>query len=185
MFHQPPVLHRFFFAIRPPIVLARQIAEAAGWFDGARGRQTPERLHITLVILDDFASWPPTIVAALREVGRLIAAAPFVITLDTAAGSSHSIALRPRRCNAALDNLRRQIAVHVGAAGVAERIGYRFSPHLTLGYREGRPFSQPIAPISWTVDTLELIHSQVGRTRHNVVDRWMLTGSGDAQLTLF
>lgn len=185
MFHQPPVLHRFFFAIRPPILLARQIAEAAGWFDGAHGRLASDRLHVTLVILDDFVSPPPEIVAALREVGRLIAAAPFVITLDTAVGSGRSIALRPRRHNPALDDLRRQIAIEVGAAGIAERTDYRFSPHLTLGYREGLPFSQPVAPISWTADTLELIHSHVGRTRHVVVDRWMLTGSSDAQLTLF
>jgi RNA 2',3'-cyclic 3'-phosphodiesterase len=185
MFHEPPILNRYFFAIRPPILLARQIADAAIWFDGARGGLAAERLHITLVILDDFAAPPPQIVAALREVGRLIAEASFVITLDTAVGSGRSIALRSRLRNAALGDLRHQIAAAVASAGIAERANYRFSPHLTLGYREGLPFTQPIAPLSWTVDALELIHSQVGRTRHDVVDRWMLTGSADTQLTLF
>lgn len=185
MFHRPPVLHRLFFAIRPPIVLARQIANASPWFDGARGLLPAERLHVTLVILDDCVEVPGEIIAVLRNIGRRIAAAPFRLTLDTVAGSDRSVALRPRLRNAALNALRRQIATEVARAGIAERADYCFSPHVTLGYRDGHPFTEPIAPVTWPVDTIELIHSHVGRTRHDILDRWMLDGTDEGQLPLF
>ena len=69
--------------------------------------------------------------------------------------------------------------------GVTERPGYRFSPHLTLGYRIGEPFSERVAPVSWTADEIVLIDSHVGRTRHEVLGRWRLVEAEGEQLSLF
>jgi len=159
MFHRPIARHRLFFALRPPLPLARQITEAAAWFDG------PER--------------------DLKAIGDAVEAAPFALQFDTVVGSDRSIALRPRRKNDSFVALHQRIAVAREAAGLRARKGYRFSPHMTLGYRNGVPFTQAIAPIGWTADAFVLVHSHVGRTRHDVIGRWLLEGDDDRQLALF
>lgn len=183
MFHRPVrVSHRLFFALRPPIVLARQIAHAASWFEAEGAPVAAERLHITLFILDDRFDLPGSLVTALTSVGDSIAAAPIRVVLDRVGGGEHSIALRPGRRLAALDALHRQLGERSRAAGVESRAGYVFNPHLTLGYRDGRPFGMAVPPIAWTARKLMLIHSHLGRTRHEVLGRWPLA---DPQLDLF
>jgi 2'-5' RNA ligase len=56
---------------------------------------------------------------------------------------------------------------------------------MTLGYRDGRPFSERIAPVGWDAEEFVLIHSHLGKTRHEVVGRWPLRGPGVPQLSLF
>lgn len=183
MFHHPPTLHRPFFALRPPPALARQVAQAATWFGAARDALPPERLHLTMFILDDRVELAPTLVDALLGMGEAVRAAPIAVTLDVASGSERSIALRPAHRNAGLTALYRQLVGLARKAGVAERESYRFGAHMTLGYRRGSSFTQAIAPIGWEADELMLIDSHVGRTRHEVLGRWAL-GSEEAQLSL-
>lgn len=183
MFHRPVrVSHRLFFALRPPIVLARQIAHAASWFETEGTPIAAERLHITMFILDDRFDLPAALVAALTDVGDRIAAAPICIMLDRVGGGERSIALRPGRRIAALDALHRQLGEHGRAVGIEPRADTAFSPHMTLGYRDGRPFGMAVPPIAWTARELMLIHSHLGRTRHEVLGRWPLA---DPQLDLF
>jgi len=184
MFHQPPTLHRLFFALLPPPVLARQVAAAAGWFDAA-GRALPaERLHLTLFVLDDRPVRPRALVAAMQAIGGAVRCAPVPVTLDRASGSRRSVALRPAHRHPGLHQLHRTIADLAGAHRVPPRAGYSFAPHMTLGYREGEPFSQPVAPVGWLANELVLVDSQVGRTRHEVLGRWPLVARDDPQLTL-
>ncbi len=185
MFHRPIARHRLFFAIRPPLPLARQITEAAAWFDGPEQKLRPEHLHVTIDILDDHDRVSTALERDLKAIGDAVEAAPFALQFDTAVGSERSIALRPRHKNASLAALHQRIAVARESAGLSQRKGYRFSPHMTLGYRDGAPFTQAIAPICWTADAFVLVHSHVGRTRHDVIGRWLLNGDDDRQLTLF
>jgi 2'-5' RNA ligase len=183
MFHRPVrVSHRLFFALRPPIVLARQVANAASWFETEGAPVAAERLHVTLFILDDRFDLPDSLVAALTGVGNGVAAAPVEIVLDRVGGGERSIALRPGRRIAALDALHRQLDERSRAAGIAPRAGYAFNPHMTLGYRDGQPFGMAVPPVAWTARELVLIHSHLGRTRHEVLGRWPLA---DPQLDLF
>lgn len=183
MFHRPVrVSHRLFFAVRPPIALARQIANAASWFETEGLPVAAERLHVTMFILDDRFDLPDTLVAALRRVGDGIAAAPIGIAFDRVGGGERSIALRPSRRIAALDALQRQLAERSRAEGIERRAGYVFNPHMTLGYRDGRSFTAAAPPVAWTARELVLIHSHLGRTRHDVLGRWPLV---DPQLSLF
>ena len=146
-----------------------------------------ERLHITSFILDDRRAVSDELLGRLRTVGGALRLAPFDLTLDRVVGSRRSIALRPGGRNAGLAGLHRRLAELARGASLAERADYRFSPHLTLGYRDGEPFQQRIAPIGWRADELVLIHSYLGRTRHEVVGRWPLCGDEDAggQLSLW
>jgi 2'-5' RNA ligase len=171
-----------FFALRPPIALARQIAQAVSWFETEGAPVSAERLHVTMFILDDRCDLPASLVAALAGVGDRIATAPIEIVLDRVGGGERSIALRPSRRIAALDALHRQLVELGCAAGIGQRAGYVFNPHMTLGYRDGQPFGMAVPPVAWTACELVLIHSHLGRTRHEVVGRWPLV---DPQLDLF
>jgi 2'-5' RNA ligase len=185
MLHTPVLCHRLFFALRPPIVLARQIASAAHWFENGRGVLAPERLHVTMDILDDLAEPDGDLIQRLLAAGAAVAAAPFEIVFDRVGGSAKSIALRPSRKNARLDALRAALVRERGAQGIAERNGYAFSAHMTLGYRKGAPFNERIAPVAWPVDGFELIHSHLGQTRYDVLGRWTVAGAAERQLDLF
>lgn len=182
MFHRPIVTHRYFFALRPPPVRARQISQAAPWLklDSA---VAAERLHVTLFILDDLPRQAADLEARLRRIGEGVRAAPVDVRLDRIGGAGGSFALRPSLVIPGLRALHRTLADLAGATGVRERVGYRFSPHLTLGYRAGAPFSTPVEPVEWRADELVLIHSRVGRTVHDVLGRWPLAGG--TQLALF
>ena len=183
MFHRSlPRRHRFFFALIPPITLARRIANAAHWFETDGTPVRADRLHVTLFIAEDRFDAPAELIATLREIGGAIAAAPVEMTLDHVSGGRQSIALRAQHKNAALDALHRQVAGRCAAAGIAAIPGRVFSPHLTLGYRNGLSFSERIAPLGWTADELVLIHSHLGQTRHEAIGRWPLV---DRQLDLF
>jgi len=143
MFHRAVTAsHRLFFALVPPIVLARQVANAAAWFDDAGTPVAADRLHVTMFILADRHRVPPSLIAALCGVGSAIAAAPIRVVLDRAGGGENSIALRPSRRIAALDALHREIGRLCAAAGIEPSANYAFNPHMTLGYRDGRPFTR-------------------------------------------
>jgi RNA 2',3'-cyclic 3'-phosphodiesterase len=184
MLHDPLLRHRLFFAIRPPLVLARRMAEASSWFGSQAKPLRPEHLHMTLVIFEDFPVFPERLAAMLAELGASIAADPFPIVLDQSAGSTRSIALRPRRKNAALQALHQAIDVAVTRAGLDQRRDYRFNPHLTLAYREGQPFTRSVEPFGWKVDEFFLVHSLVGQTRHELLGRWRLQGARADQFSL-
>jgi len=177
-----PRKHRFFFALMPPITLARRIANAAYWFETEGTPVRADRLHVTLFIIEDRCDAPPDLIAGLREVGGHVAAGPVPMTLDYVSGGQQSIALRAQHKNAALDLLYHQIAQHSAAARIAPMQGQAFSPHMTLGYRNGLPFGERIAPLEWIAGELVLIHSHLGQTRHEQLGRWPLI---DPQLSLF
>ncbi len=182
MFHRSVLCRRPFFALRPPPAVARRIAAAAELF-GHRVLP-PERLHITLFILDDLLDLPPALVGALLGIGQAVALAPFAVTLDRLVGSQRSVALRPSGRDAGLAALHGQLAALARAACIDPRDGWRFSPHLTLGYRDGVPSSERVAPVGWVADELVLIDSHVGATRHETLGRWPLR-QGAGQLALW
>jgi 2'-5' RNA ligase len=68
--------------------------------------------------------------------------------------------------------------------GIGERRDYRFSPHMTLAYRDGQPSSETIPAFGWAVDELVLINSHVGRTHHKILGRWKLRDADEAQYRL-
>jgi 2'-5' RNA ligase len=175
MFHQPLAKHRLFFALMPPIELARHVADAAHWFETIGKPVRADRLHITLAILQDFYVVPDGLIEQLLRTGLQVAAAPFDVVLDRVSARAGLIALKPSHKIAALDALYRQIATLCRAAGIAERPARKFNAHLTLGYRDGRSFDERIAPVDWTAREFLLIHSHLGQTRHEVLGQWMQT----------
>ena len=182
MLHQRIAEHRFFFALQLPIQLARQIAHTPYWFGREVRAVAADRLHVTLFILADQFERSPTLIERLQAVGAAVMAAPVAMLLDYVSAGEWSIALRPQHRIAALAMLRQELVALCRAEGIAERPNYTFSPHVTLGYRHGRPSGERVTPIEWTAAEFVLIHSHLGRTKHTVLGRWPLSGG---QLSLF
>ena len=179
-----PLAHRLFLAIRPRAPVDVQIGNFADAEAHGAQRVRTDHLHATMAITDDFATAPIRLGEALIAVGAQVGAAPFDMALDRLAGSRRSVALRPSRRIEGLQALHVQIAQGMRRAGLALRAGWRFSPHVTLFYRYGAPFTRPISGFRWQVDELVLIHSLVGQAEHRVLGRWALDGHGDRQLAL-
>ncbi|MBO9714708.1 2'-5' RNA ligase family protein [Sphingomonas sp.] len=167
------LLHRLFFALLPPFVQRNLIAVHRDAFPGATSLVANDRLHKTLAIAGDFERFPKAVAEAMLAIGAAVALGPFAVRLDRLSGSNRSIALRPSRRSAGLAELSRQLAEPLRRHGLA-RDGWSFSPHVTLLYRNGAPFQQPIEPIGWDATDFVLIHSVVGATRHVELGRWRL-----------
>lgn len=177
-------LHRFLFAARTPPSVAAQI-ERESLRRGNSGRPVRADLyHITLAMLDDYSVVPTGLPERLIEAGTSIVAEPFPLLLNRIVGSHRSVALRPNHAAGPLKQLRNAIVEAMDVRGIKERDGYRFSPHLTLRYRDGQPSSEMIGGFGWVVDEFVLIDSHVGHTHHEVLGRWKLSGLAGAQYQL-
>lgn len=50
----------------------------------------------------------------------------------------------------------------------------RLNPHLTLLYSGHEVAEEPVERVRWVVREFVLVHSELGRTRNNIVGRWSL-----------
>jgi 2'-5' RNA ligase len=119
------------------------------------------------------------------RAGQRVLAAPFDLLLDRLSIGGRSAALRPGYKVPELYLLQEQISEAMAVEGVGMRDDWRFSPHVTLTYRERAPATQPVADRGWRADEFVLIHSLVGQTRHELLGRWRLDCPPDPQLALF
>lgn len=166
-------LHRLFFALRPPPPAAAYIRDCCAWLGPGKWVR-PQHFHVTLNILDDWPFEPLDLRAAMIEVGDKVAANPFRVILDQLNGTEHSIVLRPSERIAALYSFQEILAAALGRAGIVTRRNARFSPHLTLVYRNRPGFTAAMEAASWTVTEFLLIESLVGWRKHKVRGRWAL-----------
>jgi RNA 2',3'-cyclic 3'-phosphodiesterase len=182
---KPATSHRLFFALRPPLVLARQIVHSGLWGGAEDKALRADQLHMTIDILDDFPSFPERVAEMLCDAAETVSADPVAIALDQRVAGHRSVALRPRRRLREFTALYERIEAARRRAGLAQRHGYRMNPHMTLGYVDGRHEVRAIDPIAWLADEFVLIHSLVGRSEHRVLGRWALRGAHTPQYSLF
>lgn len=178
------IFHRLFFAIKPDAQALPQIAEQRRSHPIDRPVRD-EHAHVTMGIFDDHTQPPQGLIDTLLAVGDALEGSEFPLSLNRTVGTTRSIALRPGRTCAGLARLHQAIESGVRHAGLAMRRGWGFSPHLTLGYRDGPAFARATQPILWPVRELVLVHSFVGATHHEIVRTWRLAPDGDPQLSLF
>jgi RNA 2',3'-cyclic 3'-phosphodiesterase len=175
-------LYRLFFALKPPVTVARQTDHLAEKLGGGERRIRLEHQHMTLAVTADYVEYPYAVIKALLRAGTGVEAEPFDMRLDQLSFSNRSVALRPSRSVPLLNQLQRSIADAMWRAGVALRPGWSFSPHQTLFYRDGPPSQQSIDGFSWSLDRFVLVCSHVGRTRHDILGTWTLKGDGQYEL---
>lgn len=180
----PDTVERLFLGLMLP---APQAAEATAVLDqsrvteGLRGAAIrPDRLHITLIHVGDYANaLPGSVVESVRQAAAALAASAFDITLDrvssfSGAPGKHPHVLLGDRGVEALKAFRSDLLTAVVRHGVKPLSRQEFNPHVTLTYGDQRLPERPIRPISWRPTEFVLIHSEVGRSIYHMLGRWPL-----------
>lgn len=178
---------RLFFAIKPDANAMARIERLALDLRGDLGLHgapiARERLHVTLYFIGDFAGFADGTVELLSEIAHHAArAAPFDIRFNRVA----SFAGRDRRRRPlvlqgddgvlAVTALHQRLHAALAEAGLVSPMPGRYSPHLTLLYDERTVTDLMIDPVVWTVREFELVHSLIGRSRHETIARVPLRG---------
>lgn len=175
---------RLFFAIFPPAAAAariqslqldlRQVLRLGG------KPLALDRLHITLCHLGDYAGLPKDLVAKAIEAAAATLAAPFEVTFDRVGSFAGRARNRPFVLRggvgvAQLEAFQRVLGAEMLKAGLG-KWAKPYTPHVTLLYDNSQIADQPVYPVAWTVDDFVLVHSELGRTKHNYLQRWSLKG---------
>ena len=178
---------RLFFAVRPDAPTALRIeamVQELRRHHGLRGRSLgPERFHVTLHLIGDFAEGiAPDVLARALEAARPVAAAtsPFQIGFDSVASFARKRRNRPLVLLGD-DGLQRTtllqeaLLTSLVTAGLANRAESRFTPHLTLLYDDIALAPRPVDALIWRIEELLLVRSLLGRGRHKVLAALPLT----------
>jgi 2'-5' RNA ligase len=176
---------RLFFGLFPDAETAGLIATFRQQFrrdNGLPGKPLrPDRLHVSLRHLGDYARLPGTVVYAARAAGKAVAARACPVTFRCIGSFAPppSRGERARRSplvllgdGAAFDALQGALGAALAMNGLPA--GERFTPHMTLSYGPRQIAVRPIAPIRFLARELVLVHSELWRTRYNVLGRWPL-----------
>lgn len=181
-----PRRDRLFFGIFPDQSVSHTVltplAQQLRTRHRLRGRPlAPERFHITLQHLDDFAGVPAEIVHAASEAAASLSVAAFEVTFDTAGSffkenGNNPFVLRGGLGLTALRAFQKSLASALGRVGLGRYVTGSFTPHITLLYDSALIPEHNIQPVRWTVTEFTLIHSLLGETRHIPLARWPLGG---------
>lgn len=180
---------RLFFALLPSPEAAGHLAAFAPQFlathhlDGGRvdwRLLEASRLHISLHWVGDFPRLREKFVFAARRAGRMVSSRSVDMTLDTV-GSFGPRSVRRRGRPLVLCGRgtgERDLFLALGAAMRRNglRVGNDFRPHVTLAYGPCFVPEQTVDPVRLSLGEFVLIHSEVGLSRHHVLDRWPLCG---------
>ena len=138
--------------------------------DAGRGSHL---LHVTLLSLFDLhhapPEWLPAIIAALDA----FEGCAFPLCFDRIE-QRKAVTLRTRAPLAEARAFQAALVRHLLERRAPLMLGTTPEPHLTINYRGDRLGAQRIAAIGWTVDTILLVESIVGRTTHVEHGRWSL-----------
>ena len=185
---RPKKPERLFFGLLADPETAIGLDDFRQWFldeNGLTGSLIKkERFHVSLHHIGDFKRLKSPLLYAARMAGSAVSMHPFEMTfrfLKSLDGAPPKRG-RPREWPLVLlgegDDVR-ELYRTLGAA--LQRNGLRsaahFVPHMTLLYGPKPIPMQAIQPIRVAVNEFVLIHSELGLTRYNMIDRWRLKGS--------
>lgn len=175
-----PLLHTWFFALRPAIEDARRIrafAETLLSSHGVSGKRIDaERLHITLELVgndvhDDLVD------AACRAADAVsfpVMEARFEAAM-TFSGPSGPLVLLGGEGLDEVRGLRMALGCAMADRGFAPPRAYE--PHMTLCYDEKHRLGRTrIEPVGFQVREFALVKSYFGFSRHEVLRTWQLVG---------
>jgi 2'-5' RNA ligase len=144
-------------------------------------RLKTERLHMSFHHLGDYKRLLPQFVYAGRRAGQTASMPSFEVTFPLVA-TFESMPRRdgrpPRWPVVLLGEGDGAFAFHKILGAAMERYGLKtvehFVPHMTLFYGSRPMTPRAIKPIRFRVNEFALIHSELGLTRYNIIDRWRL-----------
>ncbi|HEY1836378.1 MAG TPA: 2'-5' RNA ligase family protein [Rhizomicrobium sp.] len=176
---------RLFFCLYPDAQTAAQIAALAHRIKQAHGLSGEPlragRLHVSQHHLGDYAGIPDAILANAFVAGGSVAMRPFTVTFDrvesfTRGTRSRPLVLRSSDENGGLTALHQNLGAAMKRTGLGHWAHAGFTPHMTLLYDDTLVEEMPVAPISWTVREVTLVHSLLGRKTHIRLASWALRG---------
>ena len=174
---------RLFFGIFPPKPVRERIVELGETLkarEGLRGKVHPEdRVHVTLFHIGDYVDLPKGVVDKATAAADALRFAPFPTTFDRAESFSSQPRNRPftLRGGAGVETLiamRQALALEMAKAGLGREAKTGFVPHVTLLYDDKAVDEVAVEPVNWTVDGFVLVHSHLGKTRHDHLRTWPL-----------
>jgi len=134
----------------------------------------PDNFHISLPLIWEGSDFPSTLVEKISARVQSVRMGPFEVTLNMAMSfrqpRQYVLVLGTTRSVADIYALNRQLVMAMGA----KVRGGSFNPHMTLLYADRPVEKQPVEPIRWMAREFVLVHSHVGRGRHDIVARWPL-----------
>lgn len=166
---------RIFLAIFPDAQdAARLTTLAAGHLASRRldgDTVKPDRLHVTLFHLGDYAGLPPDLIIHAKEALSHLSATAFTVHFDQIGSFGHRQSKSPwvltaSEGNEALRALHRQLATHLRACGLGPHTRGSFEPHMTMAYDKVTVPFERFAPIAWPAREVVLVHSLLGKTRN-------------------
>jgi 2'-5' RNA ligase len=165
---------RLFWAILPDDDARRRIVERTARLratHGLTGRALlPEHLHVTLFHVGDSAEAPTDgAIEAVTDRARSVVMPKFKVVFDRAMSFRHgAFVLASDEGTIGLDVLHQRLTDAFLRRPAPARA---YTPHVTM-LRDARIVpEEDIEPISWTASEMVLVHSELGRTRHNRVAR--------------
>jgi 2'-5' RNA ligase len=163
--------YRCFLGIRPDppwYPLFQQICEGLG---------LPcrlDRLHLTLCVVAESLERDPFVARRLRRALRDAELHSFAVSLSSVRAAPNGATAYPSGRQDEIQDFYRMLIRLLRAAGIEplhRKSGLH--PHVTLSYRACRTALLPVA-IQWFPLELMLIESEVGLTKHTVLERWSL-----------
>lgn len=165
---------RLFWAILPDDDARRRIVQRTEWLrttHGLTGRALlPEHLHVTLFHVGDTTEAPTAgAIEAVTERAGSIVMPKFKVVFDRAMSFRQgAFVLASDEGTIGLDVLHQRLTDAFLRRPAPAKA---YTPHVTV-LRDPRIVpEEDIEPISWTASEMVLVHSELGRGRHNHVAR--------------
>lgn len=176
-------LSSLFFALRPDAAAAAGIAEYGTTFAGRHGfkgsLQAEERLHATMLYIDEYRGIPPYVVERAIAAATSISLPQFEIAFDRLSsfpgkGAKRPLVLLTGESGPEIRTLQEKLHAAVVMAGLKPRMKPGYTPHVTLGYGKAVMETELADPFGWVVKEFVLLESLVGQSEHVLRGRWPL-----------
>lgn len=175
-------LHNLFFALIPSDEAKAEILARGKVMARRLGLHLPMRndtLHMTLCPAGQPKRLRQPLPLALSSAAGLVKAEAIDIQLVSAARFGGGFGKPSLVLKAAADatlELKQALAAALLAEGLEAGSVRSGNPHVTIAYSAGLPdVEEPIEPICWTAREFVLIDSHVGKSRHEILGRWILS----------
>jgi RNA 2',3'-cyclic 3'-phosphodiesterase len=137
-----------------------------------------KRLHISLHSAGDYPYLPSRVIYAAKLAGQAVAVPSFDVALN--AILTFTPTKQGRRPLVLLASSAGLIDLQGSLGSAMREVGFRtkkhFNPHVTVLYGPTKVAKQEIEPIRFVVNEFCFVHSEIGRSRYNIIARWPLRG---------
>jgi 2'-5' RNA ligase len=181
--NRPKKPERLFFCLQPDDETRSRVTRIGDrLFSEKRLRGTRlkmERLHVSLQHVGDYKRLRTKLLYAAQMAGKAVSMRPFEMKfrfVQSFEPAPHKPDRQPLvllgEGGDALANLFRTLGIAMTKVGL--QAAAEFNPHMTLSYGPQPVPIQAIEPIRFVVKDFALIHSRLGLTQYEVIDRWPL-----------